>query len=908
MDWFALVLLLLVLALGGLGWAWLLHKNSQRRVPLTTAVPNEIHQKLMEEQEQFLLQLRTTADIIAHSSTHLEPTALLQQSAHLLLEAFELYAVTIYLVDESRQYLVPHAYANASHALLDNQLDRLPLDHPQSVIARAGRTKTAVVLNNVHEQADQYLPSRHYQDTQAEAAFPLLIQGACVGVLDAQAVQLNRFRTADLDTLGTLANHIALNLEKAKLFADLQDTLRELRVLNDITAAINSSLTLRQLLETASEKVVQLIQPVTHCAIGLFNDDLTALQIVGEYPSQGTVGLRFLTDDVPTIKAQVNAPRPQTIIISDAQTDPLIAPLRTHFQGLGIQSALLVPILFQGRLVGSIGLDVTTGNYEFTPNDVDLAETVANQLAVAIERARLFGEAEAAREAAEAANRAKSTFLANMSHELRTPLNAIIGYSEMLVDELQEAGQEEFVPDLARIQGAGNSLLELISDILDASRIEVGRVSLYIERFETAELIAELHHELAPALHETGNTLAVHLPPDLGEMQADQAKVSKILQNLLENGNKFTTHGQLTLRVQRETHPAGDWLQFEVQDTGIGMSAEQLATLFQPFTQGDMSHTRRYGGSGLGLAISRQFARMMGGDITVISTPEAGSTFTLRLPAVVDEELHYPPTARREEGQIQATAVELAPGQLVLIIDDDPLTRTLLTRYFTAEGFNVEVAATGEQGLRKARTLHPDLISLDVLLPDISGWQVLQTLKEESALQRVPVLLISITDDKKRGFELGAEEYFVKPITRSQLHRHLQRLAAKQAAPADERPSTVLLVEDDEAMRDILRRNLVRGGYEVVEGANGRVALDQLAHTQPDLIVLDLLMPEMDGFQFLDKLYRNPNWSNIPVVVVTAHDLDPEQERYLNQHTHGVIRKTAVSRDQFLSEIRTLVQ
>ena len=552
---------------------------------------------------------------------------------------------------------------------------------------------------------------------------------------------------------------------------------------------------------------------------------------------------------------------------------------------------------------------MTTGNYEFTPNDVDLAEAVANQLAVAIERAQLFGEAQAAREAAETANRAKSTFLANMSHELRTPLNAIIGYSEILMEEAEEADQASFIPDLERIHDSGTSLLELISDILDASRIEVGRISLYIERFAPADLLTELQQALATAIARAGNALVVETAADLGDMQADQAKVLKILHNLLENANKFTTHGRIALRTQREHTPTGDWLIFEIQDTGIGMSAAQLQTLFRPFTQADMSHTRRYGGSGLGLAISRQFARLMGGDITVNSTEGEGSTFVVRLPAVVDETVkHAVPEAETAEPAeiVEGTAVHLATGKLVLIIDDDPLTRNLLTRYFTAEGFNVEVAATGEQGLRKARDLHPDLISLDILLPDISGWDVLQTLKAEPALTHVPVMLISITDDKQRGYALGAEDYFIKPITRSQLHYHLQRLSQKQSQLA--KPHHILLIEDDPATRDIIQRTLVKAGCEVVEAENGRIGLQRLAEKQPDLIVLDLMMPEMDGFQFLDKLYTTETWQHIPIIVVTARDLEPDEEDYLTRHTRRVIRKGAFNRESLMREISTLVQ
>jgi signal transduction histidine kinase len=386
-----------------------------------------------------------------------------------------------------------------------------------------------------------------------------------------------------------------------------------------------------------------------------------------------------------------------------------------------------------------------------------------------------------ARDAAEAANRAKSAFLANMSHELRTPLNAIIGYSEMLEEDAEASGNAPFVSDLQKIRSAGRHLLGLINDVLDLSKVEAGKMKLYLETFDVASVVEEVVSTARPLMEKNGNTLEVRCSPDVGQLREDITKVRQVLLNLLSNAAKFTEKGTVSLDVTRENDVTGTWVVFRVRDTGIGMTPGQLGKLFQAFTQADGSTQRKYGGTGLGLALSRKFCVMMGGDINARSEPGKGSTFTMRLPGDVENvdgeatSIHVSIHKRisqmvRISGASGAVPkVVPAPLRRMLVIDDDPAVCELMTRLCCKEGYEVFTAATGEEGLRLAREKQPNLITLDVVMPGMDGWAVLKTLKEDPHLSAIPVVMITIADDRQRGMALGAADYLVKPVDRNRL-------------------------------------------------------------------------------------------------------------------------------------------
>ncbi|NMG59241.1 response regulator [Geitlerinema sp. P-1104] len=503
-----------------------------------------------------------------------------------------------------------------------------------------------------------------------------------------------------------------------------------------------------------------------------------------------------------------------------------------------------------------------------------------------------------AKESAEAANRSKSTFLANMSHELRTPLNAIIGYSEMLSEEAQEDGYEEIASDLEKIRGAGKHLLSLINDILDISKIEAGRMDLYIEAFDLHTLMLEIEATATPLIEEKENTLILKGDADLGNMYADLTKVRQVLFNLISNAAKFTKNGDITFEIRREVRDERPWITFDVSDTGIGMTSEQLDNIFTAFSQADASTTRKYGGTGLGLAIARHFCQMMGGDLQATSEPQVGSTFRVRLPAepidILEDSLDEGPN---QEMTSPATGV-------ILVIDDDPDTLDLISRRLTKDGFYVVTAMDGESGLVKARQLHPDAIILDILMEGMSGWNVLSELKADPTLVDIPTIVATILDDRNIGFTLGASDYLVKPVDNQQLTRLLAKYQGNLPGQTSPQRRRILLVEDDDMSREMMRRTLEKLGCNVVEANNGRAALDAVAAEVPHLVLLDLMMPEMDGFGFLAEFRENHQWRTVPVVVVTAMELTASDRQRLDGCVAHILEKGNATREELLHEVR----
>ncbi|KAM3098616.1 response regulator [Phormidesmis sp. 146-12] len=523
------------------------------------------------------------------------------------------------------------------------------------------------------------------------------------------------------------------------------------------------------------------------------------------------------------------------------------------------------------------------------------------------DRKRTAQELYNAKEAAETASQSKSQFLANMSHELRTPLNAIIGYSEMLQEDAADLGVTEILPDLDKIRGAGKHLLDLINDILDISKIEAGKMDLFLETFEVSLLIRDIETTIEPLIAKHNNTLQVSYPDDIGKMYADVTKVRQVLFNLLSNAAKFTENGTITLTIEQSSPfpssllpPPSSLLPppsllFHVSDTGIGITPEQANRLFQAFTQADTSTTRKYGGTGLGLALSQRFCQLMGGDITVTSEIGKGSIFTVQLPiAVLDRKLAPPP-----DSLVPFLDATGEPCFTVLVIDDDVATQELMVRALTKEGFRVETASTGEEGVRRSIELRPDAITLDVLMPKMDGWAVLSALKANPDVADIPVVVLTIVDDKNLGFALGASDYLTKPID----YKRLLAILSKYR-PADPHTGQVLIVEDDLATRELFQRTLAKAGWTGIVAPNGKVALTCLSQQKPDLILLDLMMPEMNGFEFITKLRQVAEWRSIPVIVVTAMTLTPADRAQLSGDVEQILQKGAYTRDDLLQEVR----
>jgi two-component system NtrC family sensor kinase len=492
----------------------------------------------------------------------------------------------------------------------------------------------------------------------------------------------------------------------------------------------------------------------------------------------------------------------------------------------------------------------------------------------------------------EVASQHKSQFLASMSHELRTPLNAIIGLTEMMVTNAARFGTEKAAEPLRRVHRAGSHLLGLINQVLDLSKIEAGKLELSPEWVNLTPLINEVVDTARPLAEQNNNRLVVKGQENLGSLTVDPMRLRQILLNLLSNACKFTKQGEVTL-LARKLVNEGNWIEFSVSDTGIGMTPEQQAKLFEEFTQADSSTARQYGGTGLGLAITRKLARMMGGDVTLTSEAGKGSTFTVRLPANIDVPAGAP---------ISSDSGRSTRADCVLVIDDDATARELISDHLKAGGFSVVTAAGGVEGIKLAKELQPAAITLDVMMPDLDGWSVLAALRQNPELADIPVIMVSIVDDKRRGIALGAAGYLTKPIDRDRLHRLIRRFQAPS------RRTRVLMVEDDAVQRERMRGWLEPSQWVVREAANGREAMRIVRGEPPDVILLDLMMPEMDGFEVVAALQGDKGWRDIPVIVITSLDLTAEDRERLNSGVQSVLVKEKFRPEDLVERIRRLVQ
>ncbi|TMG27646.1 MAG: response regulator, partial [Chloroflexi bacterium] len=535
----------------------------------------------------------------------------------------------------------------------------------------------------------------------------------------------------------------------------------------------------------------------------------------------------------------------------------------------------------------------------FTPaigsDEMNRVQQFMTSVTAGVDRRRLVKELKDANRELKDASEHKSVFLANMSHELRTPLNAIIGFSELMLDakesQFDSATQKRF---LAQVHSSGKHLLGLINDILDLAKVEAGQMELRLQEVPVEPVIAQALALVEPLAAEKHLTIRSEAST-AGVVLADAGKLKQMLLNLISNAIKFTAEGGTVKISARRLQGA---IEIAVADTGIGISDADQAKIFMEFHQVDPGPGRRQQGTGLGLALTRRFALLHGGDVRVTSKVGEGSVFTLRLPLQI-------PTVAPADEKVDATAADPA-RPLVLIIEDDVAAAELLTRQLHAAGFRTHIARTGTEAIAMARSLHPAAITLDILLPELDGWEVITRLKREEETSSIPVVVVSVVDNPELGKALGALDYFVKPVDGKLLVDRLTRLKLK---PAVEGATTSVMVVDDEpSNRSWLMRILEPAGFEVIEASGGREAIELAKARPPDLVLLDLMMPEVTGFDVVEALRADPKTSQTPIMILTARHLTEADKRQLNGQVSTILSRGSVGAPDLLGLLQQVVE
>jgi len=659
------------------------------------------------------------------------------------------------------------------------------------------------------------------------------------------------------------------------------------------------------------------------CAVVLLSRDGKHVEPVAAYHPNpnlreyvsGLIGVPIEIDASGPWKTVLKERRPVVIPIDPDHLPPNVAPHQArHIQKWRMRESAMLPMVAQDRVVGGLNLNRYEGSSPLRPEDIQHLESLAARAARAIAIAQLMQDQKLtaneleikvaertaafleAQEDATRANQAKSRFLASMSHELRTPLNSILGFSELLSDDtadrFDEPTRRRF---LHQIHSSGEHLLQLINDILDLSKVEAGQMDLHLGPVEVGNVIEDVRTTVEPLARSKSIALTIEPSPEL-RLVADAAKVRQMLLNLVSNAIKFTHSGG---RIDVRRRQIEMLVEIAVSDTGIGIAQQDLGHLFTEFHRLDAGPGPQQEGTGLGLALTKRLAELHGGQVSVESELGKGSTFTLRLPL---------------QGPAPAASLQVAPPQvaagdpgrpLVLVVEDNPQAAEILASHLHAGGFRIDVAHTGTDALTMARNLKPVAITLDILLPEVDGWEVLTRLKADEATRNIPVVVVSVVDKPALGRALGALDYFVKPVDGKALLSRLNQY--RFTSPVEDAPVRVLVVDDEPANLDLVEGLLKPAGFGVLRAGSGQEGIDMAISEIPNLILLDLMMPGLSGFDVVEALREKEATRSIPIMVLTAKVLTDADKKALNGQVAAIFQRDSVAGTELTAWLRSIV-
>ncbi len=966
---------------------------------LSITLNNQLH---LEQALRRATQLQAAAEIAKTTTAQTDLASLLPTVANLLQQHFGYYAVSIFLVDDYRQYAVLEAVAAESLPAewrADFMQYKLPLNSRSQVSA-------AITRRSVQNTPDVSLGATYQEhlllpETQSEITIPLISRGEVVGVLDVQSVSKNDFSADDELILRAIADQVANAVNVIRLLESERANAQEIQTLHrryledawqvylqshdntdrdmylippngeqlstdwlltegkngdthivspaeagekaDISALV-SPLTLRgatigalALIDSAerawTEDERAILQAVSaQAALAVDNARLieqterwvAELQTSAEIGQAITATLnlnQLLTYSVSLVQSrfglkQVNifltdpasdnwdalvfsgseqsakvkteqrtlqygslpwraVHQRQTVVAQQAQPDS-VALLPEDDPD--IKSALVIPLVLGQETIGAIEMRSPQQN-AFDQNLIAVMEILATQIATSIGNAKAYQEERDIAAQLREVDKLKTQFLANMSHELRTPLNSIIGFSRVILKGIDGPLTEMQRTDLSSIHQSGKHLLDLINNILDLSKIEAGKMDINIAPLDLKPLLNGAASTAVGLVKDKSVEVLMDIPEDLPPVMGDETRMRQVLLNLVSNAAKFTETGSISISAGADDEQV--WV--SVADTGVGIAPENQAGIFDEFTQVDASTTRKAGGTGLGLPITKKFMEMHNGTITVDSELGQGSTFTITLPRAPEI------TAETDETADKAVVVPTKPAVLprsVLVIDGDERVATYYRQYLEGKEVSLTVHTTGEDAVEVAKTQQPEAILLDILLPDMSGWQVLEALKQNPHTAPIPVIICSIVEDRFRATQLGAAEYLVKPVIKPDLLSALEAVGHLRGAM-----KKVLVVDDHADDILLIRRILEARDCLVLSATDGEEGLAVIHRNRPDLVVLDLTMPKLDGFAVLEKLATDADFAELPVVVITARELTDDERTQVSNRAVAVLSK-----------------